>query len=440
MKLPPENAGTPRLIDPEKADIGKTSTLRLYPLKVVGATGWIGLHGEVVVWISLGELNRKALSEYWPGQVKEGKSSPIKEADIRRAAMGKGSIDLCPLGTPFQRQVWERLLCIPFSATKTYGEVAAEIGSANRARAVGTAVGANPIALLIPCHRVLPANGGTGGYRWGSRIKEMLLDWENPNRRKPTMNPIPEGKQKLEEMLLKAQRFEDIAKLAGDIAHDLNNLLAPIGMATQLLKKKLDDESLDRYVEIIETSTGRARSVIQEILSFSRETEAGEIETITVNPLLREIEKIVRETFPKAITARFEYATTAPAIKINPTQFHRAILNILVNARDAIGKKGEIRLRESVHNLPMEVAVGDRRLLPGKFVCISISDTGCGIPDDIREQIFDPFFTTKPKDEGTGLGLASVYGIVARAGGFIDLESAQGKGSTFQIYLPQAKF
>ncbi|NDV62349.1 methylated-DNA--[protein]-cysteine S-methyltransferase [Puniceicoccales bacterium CK1056] len=439
MTSPPENSKRVRLIDPREAGISIREPLNIYPFEYESASGWIGLQKETIVWISFGSLDREALKKYWSGPFKEGKRCPVKVELLAEAAKGDASLKLCPIGTPFQRKVWQHLICIPFSTTRTYGEIASELGSANHARAVGTAVGANPIAWLIPCHRVLPASGKTGAYRWGSNYKKMLLEWENGSPKKESINPIPEGKQKLEAMLLKAQRFEDIAKLAGDIAHDLNNLLAPIGMSTQLLKRKMQDESLNRYVDIIETSTGRARSVIQEILTFSRETEGGEVEIIAVHPLLKEIEKIVRETFPDRLEADFQYSPTSTKIRIDPTQFHRAILNILVNARDAIKGKGRITLQESVHDLKMKVSVGDRQLVPGRFVCISISDTGCGIPEDIREQIFDPFFTTKPKEEGTGLGLASVYGIIARAGGFIDLESTPGEGSTFHIYLPQPK-
>jgi O-6-methylguanine DNA methyltransferase len=438
MNSTPETAIGAGMIDPARAGFKEGSTLRLFPFNGTIASGWIGLLGDTIVWLSLGPLDRKALDGYWKGPVKEGKKCPISASRLEAAARGKDRIDLCPLGTPFQRTVWERLLCIPFSTTKTYGDIAGELGSPDSARAVGAAVGANPIAWLIPCHRVVPASGGIGSYRWGSDLKKQLIEWEQPAQA-TRVDPIPEGRAKLEAMLIKAQRFEDIAKLAGDIAHDLNNLLAPIGMATQLLKRKLEDAALDRYVDIIETSTGRARSVIQEILSFSRETGGGEVETITVEPLLQELDKIVSQTFPPRIKATFTYASETPPLRMDPIQFHRAILNILVNARDAIAGAGEIRVAVSVHDLRMEVSVGDRHLLPGRFVCISISDTGCGIPEEIREKIFDPFFTTKPKEQGTGLGLASVYGIAARAGGFIDLESTPGKGSTFHVYLPQAR-
>ncbi len=247
-----------------------------------------------------------------------------------------------------------------------------------------------------------------------------------------------EDHRKLEAMLLQAQRVEDIAKLAGDIAHDLNNLLAPIRMATELLKKKTDDPALDRYVEIIQTSTGRARSVIQEILAFSRESEAADCQIMNVNSLLKELENIARETFPDTITLAFEYQESAPQVEMDPHQLHRSILNLLVNAKDAVNEKGNIRVRVSTHDVEMRVCVGERCVIPGRYTCISVSDNGIGIKKDIRDKIFDPFFTTKPKEKGTGLGLASVFGIVARAGGFIDMESVEGEGSTFHIFLPGA--
>lgn len=250
---------------------------------------------------------------------------------------------------------------------------------------------------------------------------------------------IVEDLQKLEAMLVNAQRFEDTAKLAGSIAHDLNNLLAPIRMATEMLKRKIEDNSVDRYVEIIETSTGRARSVIQEILTFSRESDGADVQVIDVNPLLNELENMIRDTFEPGVSLEFSYQDHAPLVKLDPHQLHRSVLNLLVNARDALDGKGEIKVRVSTHELEVNVSVANRRLLPGRYVCISISDSGCGISDEIREKIFTPFFTTKPKEKGTGLGLSSVFGIVSRAGGFVDLETKVGEGSTFHIYLPEAK-
>ena len=149
------------------------------------------------------------------------------------------------------------------------------------------------------------------------------------------------------------------------------------------------------------------------------------------------IEKLVKETFPPEIGISFEYPGEAPQVKIDPDRLHRAVLNLLVNARDAIEGAGSIRVRVSTHDVEMRICVGERCLIPGRYLCISVADTGCGIAREIRGKIFDPFFTTKPKEKGTGLGLASVVGVITRAGGFIDLESEEGKGNTFHLFLPQ---
>lgn len=424
-------------LPPPESSEGKHRLLTLYPVKTPGGQGWIGLHDGKIAWLSLGPLDRDGVQQYWNGPLKEARRCPFSPENLDRLTQGHGDHELAPLGTSFQKAVWEQLLRIPFSSTRTYRQIAEELGSPNRARAVGTAIGANPIAWLIPCHRVVPSKGGLGGYRWGTPIKEKLLGWEQS--RKGLIKPhdrIPDEREKLEAVLLRAQRFEDIAKLAGDIAHDLNNLLAPIRMSTELLKRKLTDSSVDRYVDIIESSTARARSVIQEILSFSRETEDHHPEPIDVIPVLRELEQMVRTSFPGRIKVKFLFERPSARVKVDPSQLHRCLLNILVNAKDAIRDKGLITLKTSAQELGFRVCVGGRSLEPGHFLCISITDTGCGIPEAIREQIFDPFFTTKPKEEGTGLGLASAYGIIARSGGFMDVESAIGKGSTFDLFFP----
>ncbi|MGA1204714.1 MAG: two-component system sensor histidine kinase NtrB [Opitutales bacterium] len=261
-----------------------------------------------------------------------------------------------------------------------------------------------------------------------------------PSSDTPPLPPKQDSEDlwKLEAMLHNAKRFGDIAKLAGDIAHDLNNLLAPIRIATELLKQRMDNPDLDRYVDIIEISTGRARSVIQEILAFSRESETADRRQVDVNPLLKELEGMTRETFPPNILLQFEYHEGAPVVEMDPNQLHRSILNLIINARDAISGDGSIHVRVSIHNIDLRVCTEDTCLAPRRYLCISVKDTGCGIKQEIRDQIFDPFFTTKPKEKGTGLGLASVFGIVARAGGFIDLESEEDKGSTFHIFLPES--
>lgn len=245
-----------------------------------------------------------------------------------------------------------------------------------------------------------------------------------------------ENRRRLELLLMNADRFKGIAQMAGTIAHDLNNLLAPIRMATQLLHRKANDPSLNRYVDIIEDSTSRARSVIQQILSFSKSTEKGDLREVKVADVMQELERITSETFPKRIRTSFTCDAKLPPVTIDPTQLHQACLNMLINARDAIDGAGQIDVKADLTEVKMAVSIGDRSLEPGSYIRIAISDTGCGMDENTLQHIFDPFFTTKPKEQGTGLGLASVYGIIARAGGFIDLDSTQGKGTIFYLYLP----
>ena len=408
--------------------------MMVHPVGTPAGPGWLGLSNGAIVWLSLGEIAEDELKAYWKGPIHKANHAPVDYEDLEETARGNDrGLVLAPLGTEFQKQVWRELLSIPGGKTRTYGQIAERLGGRNKARAVGSAVGANPIAWLIPCHRALPGRGGLGQYRWGATAKAALLRWEGvPIRTKP------QPRQRIEAMLMNAQRFKDLSRLSGSIAHDLNNLLAPIRMATELLRRKVDDPTAARYIEIIETSTGRARSVIQEILSFSREAEAGEPQKIHAREILQELEYVAKATFPAEIRTTFTYGSAIPAVCIDPHQLHRAVLNLLVNSRDAVGNHGHIQVRLDCCELDTRVCIGERCLTPGRYVCLTVSDDGCGIPAEIRGRIFDPFFTTKPKDKGTGLGLSSVFAIIMRAGGFIDLESEEGKGTTFHLYLPEA--
>lgn len=435
MTSPPElTAGLSIRSRPDTDD----PLLKLYPLNTPAGRGWIGLNRKAVAWLSLGDLDEEVLRRYWPGPVRKGKRCPLSRGILESAAHGEADLTLCLLGTSFQTEVWEILLRIPMGGTTTYRKIAERMGSPRKARAVGAAVGANPVAWLVPCHRVLPASGEIGGYRYGSKRKRDLLAFEKKLLQRADKEATLHKKAHLESVLLEAQRFEDTARLAGDIAHDLNNLLAPIRMSTEMLKRKLTDDSLNRYVEIIETSTGRARGVIQEILSFSREAEGVKRKEIEVEPVVSEVARMARDTFPSHISVECDCGAKGLRVRMDPTQLHRIMLNLLVNARDAMKEKGLIQIRVRPRELDISVSIGNLRFTSGTYVCISVSDTGCGIDPSIRSRVFDPFFTTKPKDKGTGLGLSSVYGIVAKSGGFIDLESEVGQGTSFHLFLPHA--
>lgn len=251
-------------------------------------------------------------------------------------------------------------------------------------------------------------------------------------------NQSIEDRRRLEALLIQAQRFEGIGKLAGGMAHDLNNLLAPIRMACEILERKNSQQELKRFIEIIQSSCDRARGVIQQILAFSRESESSEVEVIQPAIVLRDLENIVKETFPKRIRLRFDYTGPLPMVRIESTRLHQVLLNLMINARDAIRESGTISIRANRRRFSLRMKVGDQVFHPGDYLCVEVLDSGVGIPREIRSRIFDPFFTTKGKGQGTGLGLASAFGIIANGGGFIDLVSDIGKGSLFTVYLPEA--
>ena len=266
----------PDLIDGRAVLSAPFPTLKVGEASTPSGTAWVGTCDGKIAWLSLGPLDKTALQTYWSGPIEYTKASSVSNEDLEAAACRKKRLPLMPIGTPFQMQVWQLLRGIAKGETVTYGELAERMGDRRKARSIGTAVGANPIAWLIPCHRVLPANGGIGGYRWDPSTKAALLDSEGV----PIKSPA--DKQHIKTMLLNAQRIEDLVQLSGNIAHDFNNLLAPIRMAMEMLKRKVDDPSAGRYLDIIETSTARARAVIQEILSFSQAKEINEKEQVDI--------------------------------------------------------------------------------------------------------------------------------------------------------------
>ncbi|MCS6793647.1 MAG: PAS domain S-box protein [Oscillatoriaceae bacterium SKYG93] len=244
-------------------------------------------------------------------------------------------------------------------------------------------------------------------------------------------------KKQLEAQFLRAQRMESIGTLASGIAHDLNNILTPILGAVKLLEFELPAEKRRQLIEMIENNTLRGADLIKQVLSFAKGLE-GQQTLVQIKHLIEEIKVIVRETFPKSI----EFTTDIPSeilpIYGDPTQLHQILMNLCVNARDAMPDGGILTI--SARNIYIDsnyVSVNlDAKI--GNYVVLSVSDTGKGIEPEILERIFEPFFTTK-EGKGTGLGLSTVRGIVKNHGGFIRVYSQVGKGSEFKVYLPAAE-
>ncbi|RYZ35423.1 MAG: PAS domain-containing sensor histidine kinase, partial [Myxococcaceae bacterium] len=242
-------------------------------------------------------------------------------------------------------------------------------------------------------------------------------------------------RKNLEQQFLRAQRMDSIGSLAAGIAHDLNNVLAPILMSIEMLRPRLADVRSREIIELIGSSARRGTDMVSRVLSFARGLE-GIRAPVAVDRLLDDVARIVGETFPRTIRLTTELGPGLLMPEGDMTQLHQVILNLCVNARDAMPGGGTIRLRAATVTLDGIAGSGNPVGATGPHVRICVEDTGCGMPDELMEKIFEPFFTTKEAGKGTGLGLSSVLAIVKGHGGFLSVTSRPGKGSCFSIHLP----
>jgi PAS domain S-box-containing protein len=240
---------------------------------------------------------------------------------------------------------------------------------------------------------------------------------------------------KIEEHLLRAQRMESIGTLAGGIAHDLNNILSPILMATYMLSINSTDEDSKRWLSIVKQNAERGADLVRQVLSFARGIE-GERVSVQLKHIVKELVKVLQETFPKSITVKFNIEPELTVISADPTQIHQVLMNLCVNARDAMLSGGLLKI--SVKNIVLDDTYVQMNLEAetGNYIVISVSDTGSGMSSEVIKRIFDPFFTTKEIGKGTGLGLATTLSIVKSHGGFVNVFSEIGKGTEFSVYLP----
>jgi signal transduction histidine kinase len=244
-------------------------------------------------------------------------------------------------------------------------------------------------------------------------------------------------RQKVEAQFLQAQRLESLGTLASGIAHDLNNILTPILAVAQLLPLKLPhlDNNTQSMLKVLETSARRGADLIKEILTFARGSEGQRI-ALQANHLLLEIHKIIQPTLPKSITIQLDLEPELWTVAGDSTQLHQVLMNLCVNARDAMPNGGTLRL--STQNLVVDeaAALTHAGAKAGAYTVLTVADTGTGIPAEILYRIFDPFFTTKEIGKGTGLGLSAVLGIIKSHGGFVEVQSQVNQGSQFKVYLP----
>jgi PAS domain S-box-containing protein len=244
-------------------------------------------------------------------------------------------------------------------------------------------------------------------------------------------------KKQLEAQFLRAQRMESIGTLASGIAHDLNNILTPILANAQLLQMKIPnlEERSRQMLKTIELNTRRGATLVQQVLSFARGVE-GKHTVLQIKHVIWEIQQMVEQTFPKSITVQTEIAKNLWIVAGNSTQLHQVLMNLCVNARDAMPRGGSLTL--SAENVGIDEAYVRTHLdaKVGDYVRVTVADTGTGIDPDIIDRIFEPFFTTKEIGKGTGLGLSTVIGIIKSHNGFVEVISTIGKGTQFKIFLP----
>jgi len=242
-------------------------------------------------------------------------------------------------------------------------------------------------------------------------------------------------KKRMESQFLRAQRMESIGTLAGGIAHDLNNVLSPILMAIDMLQLKAADESSKKWLDVLRANAERGGNMVRQVLSFARGVE-GERVALQPKHLVKEIVKILRETLPKSIEIGFHLPADLWIISADATQMHQVLMNLCVNARDAMPEGGSISIKAENVFVDENYARMHIEAKAGRFVVISVTDTGPGMTAEIQSRIFEPFFTTKDMTKGTGLGLSTALTIVKSHGGFINVYSELHKGSQFALYLP----
>ncbi len=251
----------------------------------------------------------------------------------------------------------------------------------------------------------------------------------------PLVDPEKKG---ADERYLRAQRLESIGMLASGIAHDLNNVLSPIILAAPILREHATNPEDLRIITSLEKSAERGVDLVRQILSFAHGA-ASVPQLVQIKHLLRETLAVMRETFPKSIAVEFGFPDNLWPIMADPTQIHQVLLNLCVNARDAMPDGGTLSLSAENCLLDDGTAMKLEGGKPGAWVIIRVEDTGVGIPPEALSRIWEPFFTTKGAGKGTGLGLSTVRSIVENHHGFINLKTQRGQGTTFRVYLPAAE-
>jgi PAS domain S-box-containing protein len=335
----------------------------------------------------------------------------------------------------------ERLLYCNEAAVKLYGYTLEEL----RVLPTTDLVVPDDVPRFEEARRLLAASGEWEGElrqrsKHGAIISvhsrwSLVRDSAGFPRARLVINRDISRQKELEKQLRRTQRMESLGTLASGIAHDLNNILSPVMMSVDMLRMRYTSPTDQQMLQILDTSVRRGSEIVRQMLSFARGTE-GELVPLQLRHVMREIESILQESFPKNIAITTDVPRDLPLILGDATQLHQIIINLCVNSRDALPSGGNIRIMAKAGTITPEMAADHPGARAGPCVMFSVADDGTGIPASIHDRIFDPFFTTKEKGKGTGLGLSTVHSIIRGHGGFVLFESAQGRGTRFDVYLP----
>lgn len=244
-------------------------------------------------------------------------------------------------------------------------------------------------------------------------------------------------RNRLSEQLQQAMKMEAVGRLAGGIAHDFNNLLTVISGSIELLRMDLEPMgSVPTLLHDAASAANSASALTRQLLAFSRR-QMIEPRVLDLNELVRELHKLLTRVIGEDIALRTTLCPELGAVKVDPGQFEQVLVNLVVNARDAMPHGGALLVETSNIELDATYQKLHPEVQPGRYVLLTVSDTGIGMDASVKQRLFEPFFTTKPRGRGTGLGLATIFGAVKQAGGSIEVYSELGKGSTFKVYLPR---
>lgn len=285
-----------------------------------------------------------------------------------------------------------------------------------------------PLARLTEHVRLF----GTGKYVEKAPVESA----DEIGRLAVTFNTMVENLQKREKELIQAQKMESVGRLSRGIAHDFNNILTTVQGSVYILKKNLEENSLYApYIEQINNSLSKLRTLIKGLLTFSR-TQSIHLRPVDINMLIKKLKPMLKSLAGDAVDLNIDLSEKTLMVMANPLQIEQVIMNLCTNARDAMPGGGDLTIKTVPVNIDEEYAAMHSGIKKGDYMLLSVSDTGAGIQEEIKEKIFEPFFTTKESGRGIGLGLSIVFGIIQQHMGHIDFDTETGRGTVFKIYLP----